>query len=402
MRKLLLLAVCVCFSVFAPVLHAEEVKDTVGVAKDSVRVSLLTCSPGTEIYQYYGHTALLVRDSRLGCDIVFNYGLFDFKAPFFLWRFLLGHTDYMCGACSLEDFVRAYSQRGTGIREDVLDLTPEESSRLYGALKENCLPENAVYRYNFFYDNCATRVRDQIEKCLNGKLKYSLPVREVSLRDIVHEYSKEYKWSEFGQDLLLGMEADKPAKREFQEFAPMLLEEDLRTSVVEDSQGNVRPLVSQSRMMIPDERVVKQAGFPVSPLLSCLILLLVFVLVSVWDVYRKRPTWVFDAVVMLVHGLAGLLVAFMFFFSAHPTVGSNWQILLLNPLPLVFLYWVIRKERKNERSLYHAVGRIYFFLFICLTYIIPQYISSEVLILALCLLVRSMSNHIIYTYRLRK
>jgi hypothetical protein len=125
-------------------------------------------------------------------------------------------------------------------------------------------------------------------------------------------------------------------------------------------------------------------------------------IVSGWDIYRAKPCWVYDLVMLGLQGLAGLLVTFMFLFSQHPTVDSNWLVLLFNPLPLFLLYWIIGKEIRHKRSLYHAVARIYLFVFICATYWIPQYISVEVKILALCLLLRSMSNHIIYEYRIRK
>ena len=383
-------------------LHAEEQGRLQESAGDSLSVSLLTCSPGEEIYQYYGHTALLVREVNTGNAVVFNYGLFDFNTPFFMWRFLLGQTDYLCGACYLDDFLASYRRRGTEVREVGLNLTQEECARLYASLKENCRPENATYRYNFFYDNCATRVRDQIKKCLKERTCFIGGRNKKSLRQIVHEFSAEYKWSLFGQDLLLGAEADKPATPEIQEFAPMYLEEDIKASYVCDSVGHVRPLVSGTRILVSDEGVEVQKGFPLSPFAVSIILLIITIALSGWDIYRRRPAWAFDAAVLIVRGLAGALVTFMFFFSVHPTVDSNWQILLLNPLPLLFLYWVVRNGRRNERCLYHEMERIYLIVAVCVMKFIPQYISSEVYILALCLWIRSMSNHIIYTYRLRK
>ena len=372
------------------------------MATNNLEASLLTCSPGTEIYQYYGHTALLIKDLDNGQNYVFNYGLFDFNTPNFLWRFLLGECDYLCGVTTLESFLRNYEQRGTGVREDVLNLTSEETAYLFDALKTNSLPENATYRYDFFYDNCATRVRDQIEHCINGKIHYASSTKSQSLRDIVHESSMPYKWSYFGQDLLLGAQADRMASRIQQEFSPIYLQHDICTAYVENSEGRVRPLVTSSQTLVEDKDVTFSKGFPLSPKVCCLILLLVTIILSAIDIRKARPCcWLYDLFLMLLQGLAGLLITFMFFFSKHPTVDTNWLILLFNPIPLVVLYWVIRKERHNRKSIYHAVVRIYLFLFICSTYFIPQYISIEVNILALCLLLRSMSNHIIYTYRLR-
>ena len=370
--------------------------------EDSLEVSLLTCSPGNKIYQYYGHSALLVREVNTGRELVFNYGLFDFGTPHFLWRFLLGECDYLCGASHLRVFLENYRRRDRGVRKDVLNLSQVECVRLYEALKYNCLPENASYRYNFFYDNCATRIRDRIEDCIDGDMVYSDDVEAHSLRDIVHEFSEPYEWSLFGQDLLLGSEADKPAPREYQEFSPIYLQRDLSLAQVKDSSGSERPLVLRTEWLLRNGFAKHDKGFPLSPLACCVILLAITAAFSAWDIYRIKPNWVFDLVMLFLQGGAGLLVTFMFFFSQHPTVNTNWLVLLFNPLPLFLLYWIIRKEIRNQRSWYHAVARIYLFGFICATCFIPQYISAEVKLLALCLLFRSMSNHIIYTYRIRK
>ena len=395
--------IILCFLLFPLFLcipvYAQE-NNSMG--EDSLEVSLLTCSPGTQIYQYYGHTALLVRDFHSGHEYVFNYGLFSFTSSYFIWRFLLGECDYLCGVTDLESFLDNYRMRQTGVREDVLNLSQEECFRLFEALKLNCLPENATYRYNFFYDNCATRIRDQIENCIDGDVMYSGHIADKSLRDIVHEYSKPYAWSLFGQDLLLGAEADWYASREHQEFSPVCLQHDIGEAFIKDSSGSVRPLVLRSDSLLSDGVIAYEKGFPLSPFACCMTLFVLTLIVSGWDIYRAKPCWVYDLVMLGLQGLAGLLVTFMFLFSQHPTVDSNWLVLLFNPLPLFLLYWIIGKEIRHKRSLYHAVARIYLFVFICATYWIPQYISVEVKILALCLLLRSMSNHIIYEYRIRK
>ncbi len=367
-----------------------------------LQVSLLTCSPGEEIYRYYGHSALLIRDNASGEATVYNYGLFDFGAPFFIWRFMLGHTDYLCGACPLSRFVASYSADGTSLREDVLNLTSAEALRLQEALQENILPQNAVYRYSFFYDNCATRIRDQVEHCIDGELEYPFSRKEVSLRDIVHHYSATHPWSLLGQDLLLGAEADVPADRKIQEFAPLVLEEDFCNAVIHASDGGRRPLVKSSVLLLPEVSIPQEASSLFNPWVVSLLLLAIVVLVTIWDFYRRRSCWMLDAFLLLVQGLIGVLITFMFFFSSHPTIGSNWLVLLFNPLPLVFWWYTVRKERAGCSCVYHTVARLWLFLFLCATYVIPQYISPEVKVLALCLLIRSMSHHAIFAYQLRK
>ena len=142
-------------------------------AMDSVEVSLLTCSPHEEIYSLYGHTALRWHDLRSNEDLAFNWGVFDFRKPYFVLRFVFGLTDYELGTVPMKYFTEEYRNVGSSVTEQVLNLTAEEKQRLFLALVKNLQPENRIYRYNYFYDNCSTRPRDIIEQCVNGKLEYA-------------------------------------------------------------------------------------------------------------------------------------------------------------------------------------------------------------------------------------
>ena len=139
---------------------------------DSIRLSLLTCAPGEEIYSLFGHTAIRYEDPANGIDAVFNYGLFSFNTPNFILRFSLGETDYQLGATDYARFAAEYAFDGRSVWQQTLNLSKEEKAELIRLLQENYLPENRVYRYNFFYDNCATRPRDKIEESIDGKVIY--------------------------------------------------------------------------------------------------------------------------------------------------------------------------------------------------------------------------------------
>ena len=141
--------------------------------QDSIEISLLTCGPGNEVYSLYGHTALRWHDMRTGDDFAFNYGVFNFKKSFFVLRFLFGLTDYELGVLPYDIFCQEYHRMGRWVVEQVIDLTPEEKTRLTNALWNNAKPENKTYRYNYFYDNCTTRARDMIELCISGKIEYA-------------------------------------------------------------------------------------------------------------------------------------------------------------------------------------------------------------------------------------
>ena len=155
--------------------------------QDSVCVSLLTVTPGKMVYELYGHTAIRVREVMPGrlSDWVFNYGTFSFAQPHFVWRFVKGETDYELGVVPYALFYDTYVKEGRGIDELPLNLSPAESRRLVDALSRNLLPENATYRYNFFYDNCTTRAIGMIANAIEGKIvwqffAFSTPANQIT------------------------------------------------------------------------------------------------------------------------------------------------------------------------------------------------------------------------------
>ena len=186
MRKFL-----VFFLLFVGILSASA------ASMDRVRISLLTCAPGSEIYALFGHSAIRYENPDQQEDWVFNYGMFSFKDPNFVMRFVKGETDYQLGVIPFAYFEAEYAMRGSSVYQQVLNLTNEEKECLIRLLKENYLPANRVYRYNYFYDNCTTRARDKIEESIQGNVVYPENDAEVSFRSILHESMKDSHWSEF-------------------------------------------------------------------------------------------------------------------------------------------------------------------------------------------------------------
>ena len=190
-------------------------------SNDSIRLSLLTCAPGEEIYSLFGHTAIRYENPSQGIDVVFNYGLFSFNTPNFIFRFSLGETDYQLGVTDYEHFAAEYAFYGRSVWQQTLNLTDEEKTKLIQLLQENYRPENRIYRYNFFYDNCATRPRDKVEESLQksgSQLLFSNTYTEnnetKSYRDIVHQYTKGHPWAQFGIDFCIGSQADRPSAKD--------------------------------------------------------------------------------------------------------------------------------------------------------------------------------------------
>ena len=353
---------------------------------DSVDISLLTCSPHEEIYSLYGHSALRYHDLRTGEDVVFNWGLFNFKAPHFVLRFVFGLTDYELGTTPMPYFCNYYRKWGSSVTEQKLNLTAEEKKAVIQALNDNLQPENRTYRYNFFYDNCSTRPRDIILRSINGKIEYQL--REdffPTYREMVHECVRNHPWAKFGNDILLGVKADQPTNYQQQEFLPHNLMYDFdHTQIYKD--GEYRPLVGQRDIQVPPGVQIIEDDFPISPLAAFLIFLAVslFVLVLEWRRNKTYKYW--DTLLMLLQGLAGC-VLFAMLFSEHPTTSTNLQILLLNPLPLFFIPAIL----KRKKTLWWTILLTMVVLFY-LGAIFQEY-AEGMMLLALCLLIRFWSHY---------
>lgn len=353
---------------------------------DSVEVSLLTCSPHEEIYSLYGHSAIRWHDmhqegAHTGEDLAFNWGIFNFDKPYFVARFVFGLTDYELGVIPYRAFCAYYEQWGSSVTEQVLNLTNEEKVRLKEALANNLLPENRIYRYNFFYDNCSTRPRDIVEKCISSKVEYAQrDDYSPSYREMVGYCTRNHPWATFGNDILLGVKADLKTDIRQQEFLPGNLLYDFdRARIYVD--GTYRQLVSERRMAVNAGVQIIEEDFPLTPLQCACILLAITIGISIFDWKRKKRSAWYDSLLFLMQGLAGC-VLFVMLFSQHPTTSTNLQILLLNPLALGFIPAVIRKKNKTWPKIQMAMVILFFIGGIF------QHYAEGMYIVALCLLLR--------------
>ena len=375
-----------------------------GNVSDSVRVSLLTCAPGSAIYSLFGHTALRYENPAKGEDWVFNYGMFSFNTPNFVMRFVKGETDYQLGVIPYRYFEGEYAMRGSSVYQQELNLTPQEKEKIFRLLEENYRPANRTYRYNYFYDNCITRARDKVEQAIEGKVVYPEAMKERSFREIVREYTDGHEWSAFGIDLCLGAEADEPIDERKQMFAPFYMLEFARGAMIH-REDTIVPLVKAEKLLLDfsskDEEVFEKdevVSLP-SPWACALIWwTLTFVVMSL-GIKNGKVYWLWDVLLFGAQGVGGCIIAFLFFFSVHPTVGSNWLLMMLNPLPLFYLPFMVYKAIKGKKDIFHVINAVVLTLFIILMPFIQQKFNPTVLPLALNLLTCSVGHLIIYNRR---
>lgn len=377
---LILLLTCSCWTVSA---------------RDSVRFSLLTCSPGEEIYELFGHTAVRYRNITTGEDLVINYGIFDFDTPNFILRFVRGETDYMMGITPFRYFINSYAMRGSSVLEQQLDLTTGEANKLDSLFRVNYLPSNRIYRYNYFYDNCTTRARDRIEEALADSLFYSAIEEGTTYRQWVKRCTEGHPWADFGINLCLGAEADKSLNNRQQMFLPMNLQQAFSQAVVLRDSVSRNLVFNEAYLLDPCAENNPQDGLEITPMQTAWTLFLVVLLLSLLEWHRRSVWWGIDLLLFSLQGVAGCLIAFLFFCSVHPTVGSNYLLIILNPLPLFFLPTMLYRIRKGKKDPYDVANLVVLTLFIAFLPVIPQKISLVIVPLALILWIRSLLHLIV-------
>ena len=197
---------------------------------DSVDISLLTCGPGQEVWSYYGHTALRIQNKAMGTDVAVNWGMFSFNQSCFVLRFVFGLTDYQIGIYPMSDFIAEYAHEGRWVRQQRLRLSRTEKLGILRSIDKNAQPENRVYRYNFFYDNCTTRAREMILSNIGNQSTNFKDIPTTSTyREEIHKLNGQHRWARFGNDLLLGCQADRPISQREWEFLPDNLSKDFAT-----------------------------------------------------------------------------------------------------------------------------------------------------------------------------
>lgn len=313
----------------------------------NLEVSLLTCSPGDELYSAFGHTAIRVN------DMVFNYGMFNFNTEGFYIKFVSGQTDYELGVEMMDGFERQYERRNRSVIEQKLNLTNEEKAALFNALIENTRPENKTYRYNFVFDNCATRPRVKIEECLKGAIKYDVKDENESYRKLIEKYVGEDSWIKFGIDILIGAEADKTASF----FDRLFLPDELMNAFATARRDNGERLVTETKEIVSQDKDEDEDDDEDNGVTPLAVAVIAMTIISIASLLFPRKLKALDFILFLATGLLGVVITFLCFFSLHPLVGENYNLLWLNPVHLIIpLTIFIKKARKILMATYALIA----------------------------------------------
>lgn len=300
-------------------------------------VSVFTCSPGTQLYSQFGHSAIGVFDPAQQKSVVFNYGTFSFNTPNFYLKFMSGKLNYRLSAESYSEFESTYNRRGRRVTEQKLNLTQQQNQHLFNLLLENYKPENQYYQYDFFFDNCASRVLDMLYVALGDSLTHCDSLAEkVTYRQLIHRYLTDSKWTKFGIDIVLGSVIDRYASPRQQAFLPDKLMEYCELASIDG-----KPLVRLNRNIVEETQIKHATPWCCSPV-AMLVVMLMFVLVA--NRFCPRANDIFDRIFFSTLALLGVLIALLWFATDHDATVLNVNILWASPLYFVYIFMLNRNR----------------------------------------------------------
>lgn len=316
-----------------------------GALSPSAEISILTIGPGEELYNKFGHSAFRVKDSLSGVDVVFNYGVFDFNTPNFYTKFARGKLLYELGVSYYHDFYRSYVAENRWIKEQVLNLNKEKKQAVSDFLWNNALPENKYYTYDFFYDNCATKIRDVLQLTLGNNLVYHDDHidTEYTFRQLIQTNLKANTWGSLGIDVGLGAVTDKQATPIEYQFLPEYVYQGAAHATIVHN-NRTEALVKSESVIFENTPVPDKNNFFGSPLFVFGLFGLGILWVTYRDIKNKtRSRWL-DGILFTITGLIGIVLTLLWVATDHTATAHNYNLLWSFPLNFIFAYFIFGKN----------------------------------------------------------
>ena len=342
---------------------------------DKAEISLITCGASqAELYSAFGHSAVRVFDPVQSLDIIFNYGVFNFDQPNFYLNFTRGNLLYTLSVSYFASFKANYISENRFIHEQILNLDSVQKQQYFDFLQWNAQAENAEYYYDYFYDNCATRVRDGLIEALGNEvlsIDSNYADRGKSIRDLCDIYLQQQRWGDLGIDICLGLPMDKKASTWEYMFLPDYLENAFAQAKLHSADGAKKPLVKSHEVLYaPEYQLVDQPVL--SPFLAFALILLLSIFITMWSYAKPIKARYFDFFLFLVTGLIGLLLVVLWFFTNHKAAANNYNILIFLPSHLILAIALLKSRWSGLVRKLLQFTPYYYALLIALWIWLPQ------------------------------
>lgn len=353
---------------------------------DSAQISVITCGPYQgELYSAFGHSAIRVYDPASGLDLAFNYGVFDFDQPNFYLNFTRGHLLYKLGVYPYDLFRDYYISHNRFVHEQVLDLTSKQKQNIFDYLYWNAQPENVNYLYDYFYNNCATRVRDVFATVFGDSLMFdgSYVKTHYTIRDLTEIYLQQQPWGDLGIDVCLGLPMDKKISPYEYMFLPDYIESGLNHATL-----NGKPIVQKTVSVYEAEPDATPFSI-FHPWVVFGLLLAVTILLTLRDWKRKQLTKWFDVVVFSLAGWLGLLLFILWVATDHKAAANNFNLLWAFPLHAVAGPMLLQVKYQGFVKKYFTIAGIILTATLGLWFVLPQQLNIFLIPVVTALAIRA-------------
>lgn len=352
------------------------------VLSNSAYITVFTCAPGTQLYSTFGHSAIGVFDPENGLELVYNYGTFSFQEPNFYVKFASGKLNYQLSRGNHRRFLHEYITEGRLVTSHVLNLTQQQTQALFNALAENNKPENRYYQYDFFFDNCATRILDMLYTTLADSLVFveKNTVYTGTYRAYLHQYLNKNYWNRFGIDLILGSVIDKPASPRQAAFLPDYLKLYIENCTI----GN-RPLVKESYVAVPASLQIPKTPWFLMPYF--IFWIFAFAVIA-FTIIFKHANWVItDRVIFGFFGFLGLIVLLLWVATDHDATAGNYNVVWCNVIYIIYACLIGSRFVKTQIVLTY-IFIVFNALILSLWWWLPQSFNPAFIPLIVLLIVR--------------
>ncbi len=320
-------------------------------SNEKVRISLLTCSQGEELYSSFAHSAIRIVDSNK-YDIIYNFGIFDFNVPNFYPKFLNGIMIYRVGKQHTIDFIDDYTQENRWVVEQELFLNNDEKKFIIDILNLYYLPENRNYLYDFMNNNCSTKLRDIILFSFNREIKFDNKQTNKTYRDLLNESLKHQNWARFFINIILGSKIDKYITPYQAAFLPYYLSDNIDKVFV----GNQKLTATKTKLNNVGEIKFSNLFF-LSPVAILSLMLII--------IYFLKNRY-FENVIYFLIGLLGLILTLFALLSQQIYTYNNFNLLLFCPLYLLLPFL---KSKFTSLNKYLLIALLLFQLIILFVWI---------------------------------
>ena len=310
---------------------------------ESAKVSIVTAGPGKEFYEAFGHSAIRIKDPVLNFDIIYNYGMFDFNQPNFYSNFAKGNMIYSLARYDFKYFFASYKRDKRWLKQQVLNLTQPEKQACFIFLEKNALSENKNYKYDPYFDNCATILRDLTKSILNHKIVFNNTSQKTfSFRQLTNNEIHWNSWGHFGLNVITGTKLDKKASFEEKMFLPDYVFDSFKeASILIENQP--KKLVLREDILlnfVEKERTVSL----LNPFLVASILAILGIFITYNDFKKKKRTKILDFILFFITGLIGCILIFLWFFSSHSITSNNFNILWAIASNSIISFFMFKKH----------------------------------------------------------